>query len=351
MKGLIISLGIIISLVVGLLRPIEKPKPHWWKYIVLTLMTLTIFFTFVPYIGGNFRTFTYIAQNIDNYSGPIYFKIVPKPVKLVDESGEYEFLIYHPKFPERIERLRVRAETVPSEFSPTNTIIAKVKFDVNGKFFQYLETISVNPLFVLPLVPQLEEQIRIMNFHVPCAWVAVVAYLFAMFFGIKYLKTKNLNDDLKASASVYLGTLFAILATVTGMIWAKFNWGSFWNWDPRQTSIFVLLLIYFAYFVLRQSIENVEIKARLSSVYSIISFVTVPFLVFVLPRLLEGNHPGSSNDTTAGPILSAKDNTLNLLQTFGFSLGFASFTLLYFWILNIIIRYKCLSNKLGKANV
>jgi heme exporter protein C len=351
MKGLIIGLGVVLSLVLGLSYSVEKPKPLWWKYVVILLMTLTVLLTFVPYIGGNFSTFIYLSQNIDNYSGPIYFKVVPNSTKTTSENSEYELSIFHPNFPERVAKLRINGKSLPSEFSQANSIIARVKYNNNGKYFTYLETISVNPLFVLPLVPQLEEQIRIMNFHVPCAWVSVVAYLFAMFFGIKYLKTRNLNDDLKASASVYLGTLFAMLATVTGMIWAKFNWGSFWNWDPRQTSIFVLLLIYFAYFVLRQSIENVEIKARLSSVYSIIGFLTVPFLVFVLPRLLEGNHPGSANDTTAGPIISSKENTISLLQTFGFSLGFASFTLLYFWILNLIIRYKYLLNKLGKANV
>jgi heme exporter protein C len=150
--------------------------------------------------------------------------------------------------------------------------------------------------------------------------------------------------DLKATASAEIGTIFTILATVTGMIWAKLNWGSFWNWDPRETSIFILLLIYGAYFALRSALENEELKARLSSVYSIIAFITVPFFVFILPRLLTGLHPGSSNDNSSGPVVSTQANTLNFLQQITFSLGFTSISLIFFWMLNIRYRMKKLIN-------
>lgn len=350
MKGLVISLSVVLGVVLGFYPSIRYNKPFFWKALAFIFMTLTILLTFVPNIGSNFRTFKIIAENIENYSGPLYFKIFPQRPSFDSINKTTKLLIFHPKFPQKFDTLIV-SKKMPKEFTAENSIIAKVRWNQIQKHFIYESTISVNPLLVLPLVPQLEEQIRIMNFHVPCAWVAVLAFLISMIYSIKYLVTKNLENDMFASSSAYLGTVFTILATITGMIWAKFNWGSFWNWDPRQTSIFVLLLIYFAYFILRQSIENPELRARLSSVYSIVSFATVPFLIFILPRILEGNHPGSANSGNAGPILSTEKETLNPIQTIGFALGFLSMTLLYFWILNLIFRIRLLRNILRTKNV
>ena len=96
----------------------------------------------------------------------------------------------------------------------------------------------------LPIIPGLEEKARIIFFHVPTAWLSVLGFVASLAFGIKYLRSKNPEDDIKSATSAGLGFMFCILATVTGAIWAKFSWGTYWNWDPRQTSIFVLLLIY-----------------------------------------------------------------------------------------------------------
>ena len=120
-------------------------------------------------------------------------------------------------------------------------------------------------LLEFPFIPGLEEKARIIFFHVPTAWLSVMAFFTGMYYGIKYLRKRDIRDDLRSSAAAGLGLMFCILATVTGMIWAKFNWGSFWNWDPRETSIFVLLLIYGAYFALRSAVEVEEKRATLSA--------------------------------------------------------------------------------------
>jgi heme exporter protein C len=140
--------------------------------------------------------------------------------------------------------------------------------------------------------------------------------------------------------------MFCILATITGAVWAKFNWGSYWNWDPRETSIFVLLLIYGAYFALRAAIDKEELRARLSSIYSIIAFITVPFFVFVLPRITTGLHPGSVGEGNSGPVLSAQPEMLNFTKQIVFSLSIASYTIIYFWILNLTIRMKQIELKI-----
>ncbi len=190
--------------------------------------------------------------------------------------------------------------------------------------------------FEFPLIPGLEEKARIIFFHVPTAWLSVVAFLTSMFYGIRYLRKRDMLDDIRSSSAAGLGLLFCILATATGAIWAKFNWGAFWNWDPRQTSIFVLLLIYGAYFSLRSAIEVEEKRATLSSVYAIIAAVTVPFFVFVMPRIMTGLHPGAKGDPGgAGPVIEFNMSP-NMRVVFFASL--IAFTMLFVWMFTLKVR-------------
>ena len=199
--------------------------------------------------------------------------------------------------------------------------------------------------FEFPLIQGLGENAKIIFFHVPTAWLTVIAFFMSTLYSILYLRNRNLDCDAKSYAAAQLGMIFCILATVTGAVWSKFAWGSFWNWDPRQTSIFALLLIYGAFFALRSAIENEDKRAALSSVYSIIAFVTVPFFVFIMPRIMKGLHPGSADDTNAGPIVNFKMNG-NMLLVFFLSL--TAFTLLYFWMWQLGYRSYILKEKLNK---
>lgn len=185
--------------------------------------------------------------------------------------------------------------------------------------------------YELPVIPGLEEKARIIFFHVPTAWLSVLAFLSSMIYGILYLRRRNPDDDIKSAAAAGLGFVFCLLATVTGAIWAKFSWGTYWNWDPRQTSIFILLLIYGAYFALRSAVEVEEKRAALSASYAIIAAVTMPFFMFIMPRILASLHPE--------PILNVQGqvhmNTTMLLVFLG---SLAGFTGLYFWMWNLQVR-------------
>jgi heme exporter protein C len=202
--------------------------------------------------------------------------------------------------------------------------------------------------YEFPNIPGLEDKARIIFFHVPTAWLSVLAFLMAMVYGVKYLRNKNLDDDSKSAAALQLGMMFSILATVTGSIWAKFNWGTFWNWDPRETSIFILLLIYGSLFALRSAIENEDKRARLSAVYSIIAFLTVPFFIFIMPRIMVGLHPGSANDDNSGPVVNFKMNS-NMQMVFYVSL--TAFTILYLWMLKLRYRAIIIKENLTKKIV
>jgi len=199
--------------------------------------------------------------------------------------------------------------------------------------------------YEFPFIKGLEENAKIIFFHVPTAWITVIAFLMTAIYSIQYLRKKNLDDDAKAYAAAQLGIIFCILATVTGAVWARFAWGAFWSWDPRQTSIFALLLIYGAWFALRSSIESEEKRATLSSVYAIIAFVTVPFFIFIMPRIMTGLHPGSADDTNAGPVIDFKMNeNMQLI----FFLSLIGFTILYFWMWKLGYKSIIYRDKLNK---
>ena len=190
--------------------------------------------------------------------------------------------------------------------------------------------------YQLPVIPGLEEKARIIFFHVPTAWLSVVAFLTSMVYAVQYLRTRDLACDIRSSAAAGLGFMFCILATLTGAVWAKFNWGSYWNWDPRETSIFVLLLIFGAYFSLRSAVETEEKRATLSSAYSIIAAVTVPFFIFIMPRIMTGLHPGAKGDPDgAGPVVEFKMSP-NMRVIFFSSL--IAFTLLFYWMFTLRVR-------------
>ena len=199
--------------------------------------------------------------------------------------------------------------------------------------------------YEFPYIPGLEEKAKIIFFHVPTAWLSVISFLTAMIFGIKFLVKHNLDDDAKSNAALQIGMVFCILATITGSIWAKFTWGAFWHWDPRETSIFILLLIYGSLFALRSAVENEDKRGRLSAVYSIIAFLTVPFFIFIMPRIMTGLHPGSADDTTSGPVVDFKMNA-NMMLVFYLSL--IAFTILFVWMWRLSYRSIIIKDKLFK---
>jgi len=185
--------------------------------------------------------------------------------------------------------------------------------------------------YEFPVIPGLEQKARILFFHVPLAWTSVVGFVVSVFYAIRYLRSRKIDDDIKSSSAAGLGLLFCALTTLTGSIWAKFSWGSFWNWDPRETSIFVLLLIYAAYFALRSAVQEDDKKATLAAVYAIIAGVTMPFLMFIMPRIIASLHPD--------PIINTRGKvSMNGTMLVVFLSSLAGFTGLYFWIYSLKVR-------------
>jgi len=121
---------------------------------------------------------------------------------------------------------------------------------------------------------------KIFYFHVGTAWVAFFAFFIVFFFSILYLKTRQDRWDRIAAASAEIGTVFTAVVLITGPIWAKAAWNTWWTWEPRLTTSLILFFIYLAYLLVRGSVPDPERRARLSAVFGIIGFLDVPVVFF-----------------------------------------------------------------------
>jgi heme exporter protein C len=191
-----------------------------------------------------------------------------------------------------------------------------------------------------PLVPVLGETTRVFYFHFPSALVTCIALAWSMVHSLLYLGRRKLEHDDHAAAAAELGLLFCVGATVSGSMWAKAMWGSYWNWDPRETSIFFLLLIYGAYLALRSAVEGGERRARLSAIYSAAAFVSVPFLMFVVPRIYFSLHPDPLFNARGKPDIDGRIMAVATAM-------FLGFTGLFAWLMSLRVRFARLERRHG----
>lgn len=135
---------------------------------------------------------------------------------------------------------------------------------------------------------------RIIFWHVPMAILSMVWFFIAAFYSTRYLVKRNSFDDARASKAAEVGLLLTVLATVTGAVFSKMQWEGglntpwyvgYWQWDPKQTAIVIVIVIFTAYFGLRMSVDNPETRARLSAAYAVLGAIAVPFLYYTLPHL------------------------------------------------------------------
>ena len=335
MKALILSIGFIIGIFWGIYPGLLKPRPLWMRFGLILLMSIMVFLALFPRIAGTPEDVILVHRMGMHKDIPVLCTIDASKAEK-QASGEWLIPV---QGKEQIFMLRLLTTSLEG-LGDGAPIIADMKRGNSDAELRISRIIQIDPLITLPYIVGLEERARILYFHVPMSWIAFLAYIVSMIMSIRYLRSPSPRLDIIASSSAALGTVFCILATVSGAIWAKFNWGSFWNWDPRETSIFVLLLIYGAYFILRSAIEQEHTRARLSSVYAIIGALAAVFFIYVAPRIYGGLHPGSADDSNAGPVLSQQAGTLDLLKQIILSMAFCSFTMLYFWLLSLASRIR-----------
>ncbi len=188
---------------------------------------------------------------------------------------------------------------------------------------------------------------RIFYFHVANAWVGMLGFIVAAVAGIAYLRSKDLKWDVVEMAAVEISLVFFSITIVSGSIWAYPAWNTWWTWDPRLTTAAILELIYLAYLLLRQGLEDPDQRARFGAVYTLIGSISVP-ITFLSIRFLRTIHPAvilGSNANAQGSF----DMTPKMLTTFLFSL--LTFSLLFVVLLWHRIRLGHFQDKIEELKL
>lgn len=132
---------------------------------------------------------------------------------------------------------------------------------------------------------------KIFFFHMPVAIASMVLFLFAGYYCVRFLMKRDIAYDTRAKLCMETGLVFVICTMISGEMWTRFEWGVWWNWEPRLTTYLVLMLMVIAYFVLRNSIGDPERRAIYSAVVGILILVDVP-VCFMVTRLIPSSvHP------------------------------------------------------------
>jgi heme exporter protein C len=180
----------------------------------------------------------------------------------------------------------------------------------------------------------LNETIRNLYFHVTMWPSMIVMLLVSMVYAVRFLRSNQISDDDKSAVFAKTGILFGIMGCMTGSLWANYTWGGFWPNDPKLNGAAVGMLIYFAYLLLRNSFEDEQRRARISSVYNIFAFAIFIPLIYILPRLTDSLHPGNGGNPGFGSL--DMDGNMRLV----FYPAIIGWTLLAVWITTIRYRLR-----------
>lgn len=199
----------------------------------------------------------------------------------------------------------------------------------------------------------LEQTWRNLFYHVPMWYVVLLLFIVSGVQSVMYLNKSNLSHDIKASASVGVGLLFGTLGLATGILWSRPTWGAgatgftaWWSWDPKQTAILALMLIYLAYFLLRNSFNEPSDRARISAVYNVFGMAMIIPLYYIIPRIVGGLHPGSGDEGSLAALTSL-DNATRMIF-YPASIGFIC---LGFWIMELQVRRRTAEWKLNESDL
>ncbi|RZM08999.1 MAG: ABC transporter permease [Pedobacter sp.] len=203
-------------------------------------------------------------------------------------------------------------------------------------------------LVKIPNLPALEETARNLFYHVGMWAAMMVVFILSFVHSIIYLRTLNLKYDIYARQYAAVGIFFGLLGYATGAVWMSYTWADPNNpgysfstvaREPKLIGTAVALLIYFAYMILRDSIPDLDKRARVSAVYNIFAFAMLIPTIYVVPRLLPSLHPGSEGN----PALNFKDASpeMRMIEY----PAFIGWSLLAVWIGTLKIRAQLLKEK------
>jgi heme exporter protein C len=167
------------------------------------------------------------------------------------------------------------------------------------------------------------ETVRIMYIHVPSAWVAMAAYMLIAVSGVGLLFFSPPLTAVSSKAAAPLGAAFTFLALVTGSLWGRPTWGTYWVWDARLTSVLILFFLYLGLIALRSSLEDETLAAKLTAILALVGVVMLPVIKFSVEF---GNtlHQGASVLRLGGSTIDPAIELPLLVMAVGFTLMFAA---------------------------
>jgi heme exporter protein C len=204
-----------------------------------------------------------------------------------------------------------------------------------------LYTVSGGLLMQVPRKRILNETIRNAFYHVPMWFCMMTVFTCSVVQSIRYLRNQKLEYDIYAKEYARTGLVFGFLGLITGAMWATYTWGQPWSNDIKQVGAAIALLIYAAYFVLRNSIPDLDKRARVSAVYNIFAYAMLFPTIWIIPRLTESLHPGGSGNPVADP--RNMDAPMAMVM---WLIAVPGWILLGIWITSLNIRLRKIEDKI-----
>jgi heme exporter protein C len=159
--------------------------------------------------------------------------------------------------------------------------------------------------FASPADYQQGETVRIMYIHVPCAWLSMMIYGLIALSSFGLLVFRHPLADVSAKAAAPLGAAFTFLALVTGSLWGKPMWGTYWVWDARLTSVLLLFFLYLGLIALRSALEDEGAAAKLTAVLALVGVTLLPIIKFSVDWWNTLHQPSTDFTSTVDPSMRA----------------------------------------------
>ncbi|MCB0481787.1 MAG: cytochrome c biogenesis protein CcsA [Flavobacteriales bacterium] len=201
-------------------------------------------------------------------------------------------------------------------------------------------TIIAGLLIPVPALPILNESIRNTFFHIPMWFSMMILMTVSLVSSVRYLSGFDMKKDHLAAESANVALFMGVLGLLTGMIWAQYTWGTFWTNDVKLNGTAISMLVYLAYLVLRNSIEEEQKRAKVAAVYNIFAYVMMMLFIMVLPRLTDSLHPGNGGNPAFGEY--DMDSTMRMV----FYPAVIGWTLLGVWFIQLRMRLNKIKNHL-----
>lgn len=203
---------------------------------------------------------------------------------------------------------------------------------VNGASVDGVEVIGGVAVSNMLLLSQ-----KIFYWHMPVAIVSFVGIAFSAYYAVRFLMTKNAVYDVRSKLSMEIGLVFVMCTMATGVLWTRFEWGVWWTWEPRLTTYFILMLLAFGYFILRNAVADPERRGVYASVLAVLILVDVP-ICFMVTRLI----PSSVH-----PVVFRADSGMSLEMVVPIVLSIVGFALVALGLFRLRLRAQLIEDRVN----